>query len=133
VLFSDESNYEVLNRKNRKYPIHKRRFRNDRARFDRSQQHAHRYSWIGVQSYVTCHDLGPVVFLDGRLDSIKYIDIVDTHSSTVLRKFAYGQIRKILYQHDNAGPHVSVLSKEYLEKKDYIALLADEQPGSEYY
>ena len=32
IIFSDESNYEVLNRKNR---IYIRRFRNDRTRFER--------------------------------------------------------------------------------------------------
>ena len=35
----DESNYEILNRKNR---IHIRRFRHDPTRFERSQQRVHR-------------------------------------------------------------------------------------------
>ena len=39
VIFSDESNYEVLNRKNR---IYIRRFRNDRTRFERSQARVHK-------------------------------------------------------------------------------------------
>jgi transposase len=38
VIFSDESNYEVLNRKNRLYI---RRFRNDRTRFQRFQKRVH--------------------------------------------------------------------------------------------
>ena len=38
VIFSDESNCEVLNRKNR---IYIRRFRHDRTRFERSQKRVH--------------------------------------------------------------------------------------------
>ena len=39
VVFMDESNYEILNRKNR---IHIRRFRHDPTQFERSQQRVHR-------------------------------------------------------------------------------------------
>ena len=39
VVFTDESNYEILNRKNR---IYIRRFRHDPTRFERSQQRLHR-------------------------------------------------------------------------------------------
>ena len=39
IIFSDESNYEVLNRKNR---IYIRRFRNDRTRFERLQKRVHK-------------------------------------------------------------------------------------------
>ena len=46
-MFSDESNLEVLNRKNR---IYIRRFRNDRTRFERSQKRVHKRGGIGV-----CH------------------------------------------------------------------------------
>ena len=39
VVFTNESNYEILNRKTR---IHIRRFRHDSTRFERSQQRVHR-------------------------------------------------------------------------------------------
>ena len=39
LFFSDESNYEVLNRKNRIYIC---RFRNDRTRFELSQKRVHK-------------------------------------------------------------------------------------------
>ena len=39
VVFTDESNYEILNRKNR---IYIRRFRHDPTRFERSKQSVHR-------------------------------------------------------------------------------------------
>ena len=39
VVFTNESNYEILNRKTR---IHIRRFRHDSTRFEHSQQRVHR-------------------------------------------------------------------------------------------
>ena len=52
---NDESNYEILNRKNR---IYIRRFRNDPSRFQRSQRRVHKGGGIGVCWYITCHGLG---------------------------------------------------------------------------
>ena len=49
VIFSDESNYEILNRKNR---IYIRRFRNDPSRFQRSQQRVHKGGGIVFVSYI---------------------------------------------------------------------------------
>ena len=45
VVFMDESNYEILNRKNR---IYIRRFRHDSTRFEHSQQRVHRGGGIGL-------------------------------------------------------------------------------------
>ena len=45
VVFTDESNYEILNRKNR---IYIRRFRHDPTRFERSPQRVHRGEGINV-------------------------------------------------------------------------------------
>ena len=42
VVFMDESNYEILNRKNR---IYIRLFRHDPTRFERSQQRVHRVGY----------------------------------------------------------------------------------------
>lgn len=104
MIFSDESNYEILNRKNR---IYIRRFRNDPFRFQRSQQRVHRRGGITVWSYVTCHGLESLVVYDGRLNSINYFDIIETNLPTSFQKFPSHQIQQILYQKDNADPHVS--------------------------
>ena len=58
VVFMDESNYEILNQKNR---IYIRRFRHDPTRFERSQQCVHRGGGIGVWPYIACHGLGPLI------------------------------------------------------------------------
>ena len=52
VIFSDESNYEILNRKNR---IYIRRYRHDPGRFHRSQQRVHKGG--GICLYSTCNHL----------------------------------------------------------------------------
>jgi hypothetical protein len=52
VIFSDESNYEILNRKNR---IYIRRFRHDPGRLYRSQQRVHKGGGICLCS--TCNHL----------------------------------------------------------------------------
>ena len=48
VVFMDESNYEILNRKNR---IYIRRFRHDSTRFERSQQRVHRGGTINYLNW----------------------------------------------------------------------------------
>ena len=115
VVFTDESNYEILNRKNR---IYIRRFRHDPTRFERSQQRVHRGEGIGFgHIIITCHDLGPLVIYDGRLNSSIYIDLLEKYLPIIFQKFSLEQSHKILYQQDNAGPHVSYMTHEYLKKK----------------
>ncbi|CAF1910768.1 unnamed protein product [Rotaria magnacalcarata] len=105
VIFTDESNFEILNRKNR---IYIRRFRNDLKRFKWSQPRVHKGGGVGIWSYLTCHGLGPIVFYDGSLNSDKYIDILDQHLPTAYEKFLPQSPRKILLQQDNVRPHVSI-------------------------
>ena len=80
VVVMDESNYEILNRKNR---IYIRRFRHDPTRFERSQQRVHRGGDIGVWPYIKCHDLGWLVIYDGRLSSSIYIDLLEKYLPTI--------------------------------------------------
>ena len=114
VIFSDESNFEVLNRKNR---ISICRFRNDRTRFERSQNRVHKGGGVGVWSYVTCHNLEPLVIFDGHLNSIEYINILETYLPTAFQKYPPAQLPKIFYQHDSARPHASTRTKNCLKRK----------------
>ena len=119
VVFMNESNYEILNRKSR---VHIRRFRHDPTRFERSQQRVHRGGGIGVWSYITCHGLELLVIYDGCLNSFICIDLLEKYLPTIFQKFSLEQSHKILYQQDNAGPHVSYMTEEYLKKKGIIQL-----------
>ena len=51
-----------------------------------------------------------------------YIDLLEKYLPTLFQKFSLGQSHKILYQQDNAGPHVSYMTQEYLKKKGIIQL-----------
>ena len=107
VIFSDKSNLEVLNR------VSIRRFRNDRTRFERSQKRVHKDDGKGLCSYITCDALRPLFVFDGRLNSIKYIDLLETYLLTAFQKYPPAQLPKISYQDDNARPYVSILTKNY--------------------
>ena len=89
------NNYEILNRKNQ---IYIRRFRNDLSRFQRK---VHKGGGIGVWSYITYHGLGPLLVYDMRLNSIKYIDILETNLPKAFQKFPSHQVQQILYQQDS--------------------------------
>ncbi|CAF1559073.1 unnamed protein product [Adineta ricciae] len=78
--------------------------------------------FFGVWSYITCHGLGPLIIYDGRLNSLQYINILDDHLSTAFQKFPSTQLQKILYQQDNAGPHRSAMTQNYLQE-NRISLL----------
>ena len=67
--------------------------------------------------HITCHALQPLFIFDGRLNSIKYIDILETYLLTAFQKYPPAQLPKILYQHDNARPHVSTMTKNYLQRQ----------------
>ena len=76
IIFSDEANFEIVNRNNR---IYIRRFRNDLKRHERFQPRVHRGGGLGIWSYITYNDLGPLVFFNGRLNSDKYIEILENN------------------------------------------------------
>ncbi|CAF3927013.1 unnamed protein product, partial [Rotaria sp. Silwood1] len=76
IIFSDESNFELVNRKNRLYV---RRYRYDQKRFERSQPRIHKGGGLGVWSCMTNYGLGDLVFYDDRLNSSGYINILNTH------------------------------------------------------
>ena len=121
VIFSNESNLEVLNRKNRIY-IH--RFRNGRTRFEQSQKRVHKNRDTGIWSYITRHALRPLVIFDGSLNSIKYINILENYLPTAFQKYSPAQLPKIFYQDGNAArPHVSTMTKNCLKRKRIKALL----------
>ena len=104
VIVSDESNYQVLNRSNR---IYFRQFRTDRIHFERSRKRTHREGDPNVWSFIRCHDPGPRIIFDGCLNFLKYIDLLEEHLPTTVKRFPNNQLTDIIYQQDNAQAHVS--------------------------
>ncbi|CAF4496366.1 unnamed protein product, partial [Rotaria magnacalcarata] len=58
-----------------------------------------------------------LVFFDGRLNSAKYIDILENNLAVALEKFPAQQSNKIWYQQDNARPHVSAKAENGFNSK----------------
>ncbi|CAF5013827.1 unnamed protein product [Rotaria magnacalcarata] len=92
-------------------------FRNDLKRHERFQPRVHRGGGLGIWSYITYNDLGPLVFFNGRLYSDKYIEILENNLPNVFEKFSSEQSKKFLYQQDNARPHTSAKTSKYFKKK----------------
>ena len=102
----------MLNRKNRIY------FRTDRTRFEWSQKRTDRRRGLGVWSFITCHGPGPLIIFDRRLNSLKYIDLLEEHLPTSLKRFPNNQSNDIFYQHDNARPHLSRMTQGFFKKNN---------------
>ncbi|CAF4226750.1 unnamed protein product [Rotaria socialis] len=77
----------------------------------------HRGGGLGIWSYITYNDLGPLVFFNGRLNSDKYIEILENNLPNAFEKFSSEQSKKVLYQQDNARPHTSAKTSKYFKKK----------------
>ncbi|CAF4569052.1 unnamed protein product, partial [Rotaria magnacalcarata] len=92
-------------------------FRNDLKRHERFQPRVHRGGGLGIWSYITYNDLGPLVFFNGRLNSDKYIEILENNLPNVFENFSSEQSKKNLYQQDNARPHTSAKTSKYFKKK----------------
>ena len=115
VIFSDESKYEVPNRKNR---IYFRRFRTDQTHSEQSQKRTHGGGGLSVWSFIKCHDSDPLIVFDGHLNSLKYIDLLEEHSPIALKRVPNNQLNDIFYQHDNARPHLSKTTQGFFKKND---------------
>ena len=66
-----------------------------------------------------CHGRGPLIIFDGCLNSVKYIDLLEEHLPTVLKRFPNNQLNDIIYQQDNTRAHLSKMTQE-LSKKNNI-------------
>ena len=63
--------------------------------------------------------MGWLVFSDGLLKSDKYIDTLDKHLPTAFEKLRSRSSREILFQQDNARPHVSIKARKHFKKKRF--------------
>ena len=59
-----------------------------------------------------------LIVFDGRLNSLKYIDLLEEHLPTALKRFPNNQLNDIFYQHDNARPHVSKMTQGFFKKNN---------------
>ena len=60
----------------------------------------------------------PLIVFDGHLNSLKYIDLLEEHLPTALKRFPNNQLNDIFYQHDNARLHVSKMTQGFFKKNN---------------
>ena len=58
--------------------------------------------------------LGPIAFIDGTVNSDRYINILDDHLLPYLDALTNDGITNIIFQQDNARPHVSDKTRTFL-------------------
>ncbi|CAF3104019.1 unnamed protein product, partial [Rotaria sp. Silwood2] len=114
IIFTDESRFQLINRKNR---IYVRRHHRDPQRYNHTQVRVHTGCGVGVWSYLTSNGVGNLVFYNGSLDSYEYINILKQHLKTAYNNFATNGQTKNLLPYDNGRSHTSKLTQEYLNKQ----------------
>ena len=63
-------------------------------------------------------DPRPLIVFDGHLNSLKYIDLLEEHLPTALKRFPNNQLNESFYQHDNARPHLSKMTQDSFKKNN---------------
>ena len=119
-IFSDESSFEVRNCSSvqRSY-VHRAK----NLRFSPccvlpcpTQSRAKLMVW----GCITATGPGPLTFVEGHIDSKKYIEILQEQLEALLDEIPLSRRFKTTFQHDNAPPHVSKYSKAALSKMHII-------------
>ena len=94
-----------------------RRFCTDRTRIERAQKRTDREGGLSVWSFIMYHGPGFLSVFDGRLSSLKYIDLLEEPLPTALKRFPNNQLNDIIYQQDNVRPHLSKMTQDFVKEK----------------
>ena len=104
VIFSNESHFEVFNRKNRSY------VRRLPSKFDRPFNFQPRIQGgggsVSVWGLMTANGVGPLVFYDGRMNGQNYINVIESKLLPYIKK-NFGPNDSWWYVEDNAPCHKS--------------------------
>ncbi|CAF2781502.1 unnamed protein product [Rotaria sp. Silwood2] len=119
VIFSDESHFEVFNRKNRSY-MRRLPSESDKPFCFRPRVQGGGGS-ISVWGAMTAKGVGPLVFYDGRMNGKNYIDVIQNELLPYIKKNFDGS-DPWYYVQDNAPCHKSEFSMKWF-KKNKINLL----------
>ena len=69
-----------------------------------------------VWSYITRNGPGPIVFVDGYIDAVKYVKTLEDHLVPYMDTLPLSKLVNTLYQQHNARPHTSQYTKTALRK-----------------
>ena len=114
VIWSDESYFELFNRKNQTFV--RRKPNESEMLFCFVPRVQKGGGCISVWGCMTSAGVGPLVFYNGRVNGRSYVQLV----GDVLPVFINSQFGSnpggFWYMQDNARPHVSVFAKKFFEK-----------------
>ena len=113
VIFSDESHFEVANRKNRSY-IRFLPSESDKAFCFRSRVQD-RGGSVSAWGAMTAKGVGPLLFYDGRMNGGNYIDIIK-HKLVPYTKKDFDGSDPWYYVQDNAPCHKSEFSMNWFKE-----------------
>jgi transposase len=113
IIFSDESNYAVINRKNRKLV---RRHQNEKynMRFIVPRLQGGGGS-VGIWGCITYDGPGLCSIYDGRMDQHKYIETLENHLIPTIDLY-FGDKSELIFQQDNAPCHKAKTVKSWFEE-----------------
>lgn len=120
VIFSDESHFELINRKNRRYV---RRFS---IEFNQPFCFAPKMQGGGgslsVWGCFTAHGPGPLVFYEGRLNAHRYIDLLEGELPAYRDQIYGSDPESSFFQQDNAPCHKAKATMKWFEDSNIRTL-----------
>ena len=109
VLFTDEANFEVTNRKGR-FWFWRKKSPSTKYKFVLSKTQGGGGS-VGIWGCINKQGTGMSSLYDGRLNSLRYIDILDDNLQASRDLFSLGD--ELIYQQDNAPCHTAGIVTDY--------------------
>lgn len=111
ILFTDEATFTRMGIFN----VHNEHWWSDQNPYvTRQDAYQHRFSvnvWAGI---LNNRLIGPY-FIDGRLDSVSYLNILNSVVDEMLDDVPLSVYRNLFYQHDGAPAHYQVRVREFLD------------------
>lgn len=86
---------------------------NENPYVTRQDAYQHRFS-VNVWADILNNNLIGPYFIDGRFDSVSYLNILNNVVSEMLEDVPLNIYRDLYYQHDGAPAHYQVRVREYL-------------------
>lgn len=113
VIFSDESHFEVFNRKNRSFV---RRLPSEADKpFNFQPRVQGGGGLVSVWGVMTAKGVGPLVFYDGRMNGLNYVNVIEPVLLPYIKK-TFNHNDTWYYVQDNAPCHKSVLATKWFKK-----------------
>lgn len=119
VVFSDESHFELINRKNRSFV--RRTMQEKEQPFCFQSRTQGGGGSVSVWGCFTAHGTGLLLFYEGRLNARNFIELISTELPTYYET-VFGSGTQSYFQQDNAPCHKAKFSMDWFRDKN-ISLL----------